>query len=65
MHPDVSQIRVFKCFSYDWRRLISHHTCFHVTRRKVLQSSAADFILIPSGVPPTPDVGPAFSAPGF
>ena len=31
MHPDVSQIRVFKCFSYDWRRLISHHTCFHVS----------------------------------
>ena len=31
MPQDAPQIRVFTCFSCTWRRLLSHHTCFHVS----------------------------------
>ena len=31
MPQDAPQIRVFTCFPCTWRRLLAHHTCFHVS----------------------------------
>ena len=31
MPQDGPKIRVFTCFSCEWRRLHFHHTCFHVS----------------------------------